>query len=502
MKVQPVILCGGSGTRLWPLSREHFPKQLLALDGDDTLLQATMRRLDGAMPELEESAPPLVVCNREHRFMVAEQLRSAGVRPGVLIPEPAGRGTAPALTVAALHARAEGDPVLLVMPADHAIQDLPAFHDAVARGAALAAAGDIVTFGVPPGLAETGYGYIRVGLEFEPLVRPHAYCVDQFVEKPDHATARSYVGSGEYLWNSGIFALRASVWLAALERLRPDILEACELAWRGGSREGDAYALDEEAFSRCPEDSIDYAVMERLGGTDAGGAPRAAVVTLEAGWSDVGAWDALWQIGRKDYDGNVVHGDVCAVETRDALLYSQHRLLACVGLSGVVVIETPDAVLVARRDKGQQVKEVVARLRRETRAECIDHRKVHRPWGSYDSVDLGERFQVKRITVNPGAALSLQRHYHRAEHWVVVSGTASVTRGGEELLLTENQSIHIPLGVMHRLANPGKLPLQVIEVQTGSYLGEDDIERHHDAYGRVDRALALAPAPKSQAGRA
>ncbi|MGA7986251.1 MAG: mannose-1-phosphate guanylyltransferase/mannose-6-phosphate isomerase, partial [Burkholderiales bacterium] len=349
------------------------------------------------------------------------------------------------------------------------------------------------------GLAETGYGYIRVGPEFEPFVRPRAYCVDQFVEKPDLATARSYVGSGEYLWNSGIFALRASVWLAALERLRPEMLEACERAWRGGSRQGDALLLDDAAFCDCPEDSIDYAVMERLGG--AGSVARAAVVRLEAGWSDVGAWDALWQIGRKDYDGNVVHGDVCALETRDALLYSQHRLVACVGLSGVVVVETPDAVLVARRDKGQQVKEVVARLKRETRAECVNHRKVHRPWGSYDSVDLGDRFQVKRITVNPGASLSLQRHYHRAEHWIVVSGTARITRGDEELLLAENQSIHIPLGVMHRLANPGKLPLQVIEVQTGAYLGEDDIERHHDAYGRADRALALAPAPQTQGGR-
>ena len=499
MKVQPVILCGGAGTRLWPLSREHFPKQLLALDGDDTLLQATARRLDRATPELEESAPPIVVCNREHRFMVAEQLRAAGLRLGTLIPEPAGRGTAAALTVAALHARAEGDPVLLAMPADHVIRDLPAFRDAVARGVSLASAEDVVTFGVPPDLAETGYGYIRVGVEFEPFQRPRAYCVDRFVEKPDLATARSYVGSGEYLWNSGIFALRASVWLAALARLRPDILEACERAYREGSRQGDAYVPGEEAFSGCPEDSIDYAVMERLGG-GAGSVARAAVVRLEAGWSDVGAWDALWQVGRKDDDGNVVHGDVCAVETRDALLYSQHRLVACVGLSGVVVVETPDAVLVARRDKGQLVKEVVARLKRETRAECVNHRKVHRPWGSYDSVDLGERFQVKRITVNPGAALSLQRHYHRAEHWIVVSGTARITRGDDELLLGENQSIHIPLGVMHRLANPGRLPLQVIEVQTGAYLGEDDIERHHDAYGRAD--LALAPAPMVQGGRA
>ena len=346
MKVQPVILCGGAGTRLWPLSREHFPKQLLALDGDDTLLQATARRLDGAMPELEESAAPIVVCNREHRFMVAEQLRAAGLPLGTLIPEPAGRGTAPALTLAALHARAAGDPVLLVMPADHVIQDLPAFQDAVARGVSLASAEDVVTFGVPPGLAETGYGYIRVGVEFEPFQRPRAYCVDQFVEKPDLATARGYVGSGEYLWNSGIFALRASVWLAALERARPDILEACERAYREGGRQGDAYVPGEEAFSACPEDSIDYAVMERLG-CGAGSAARAAVVRLEVGWSDVGAWDTLWQVGRKDYDGNVVHGDVCAVETRDALLYSQHRLLTCVGLSGVVVIETPVLIEIA-----------------------------------------------------------------------------------------------------------------------------------------------------------
>lgn len=493
MKVLPVILCGGSGTRLWPLSREQFPKQLLALEGTETLLQATVRRLERAAPEVDIQPSPVIVCNREHRFMVAEQLRDAGVKARPIIPEPAARGTAPALTLAALHVVSEEDMVLLVMPADHVVREPEPFHDAVARGVALAASGHLVTFGVPPVLAETGYGYIRLGEEIEPGLRPTAHRVAAFAEKPDLPTARRYVASREYLWNSGIFVLRASLWLDVLGRIRPDILLACEHAYRAGGWRGDAYAVDEEAFAACPEDSIDYAVMEHVG-PGGGASCQSAVVTLDAGWSDVGAWDALWQIGRKDYDGNVVHGDVCAVDTQDALLYSQHRLLACVGLSGVVVVETPDAVLVARRDKAQQVKDVVARLKRETRRECIAHRKVYRPWGNYESIDVGERFQVKRLTVHPGAALSLQKHYHRAEHWCVVRGTARVTRGDEEILLTENQSIYIPVGVKHRLENPGRLPLHVIEVQSGPYLGEDDLVRYEDVYGRADKALSVAEA--------
>ncbi len=492
MKIVPVILCGGAGTRLWPLSREQHPKQLLALQGEVTLLQATARRLDGIKPDLERPGAPIVVCNAEYRFMVAEQLRAAGVRARALIPEPVGRGTAPALTLAALHALADGDPVLVAMPSDHLIDDLAAFHDAVARGAGFAEQDTVVTFGAPTVSPETGYGYIRAGEELDPGPHPSAYRVEGFVEKPDAVTARTYVASGAYLWNSGIFAVRASAWIRVLGAVRPEILEACERAYREGCASADAYAVDAEAFACCPEDSIDCAVMERLGG-GAEQVARAAVVRLEAGWSDVGAWDALWQVGRKDYHGNVIQGDVCAVDARDSLLLAQHRLVACVGLSGVVVVETPDAVLVTRRDKVQKVKEVVAHLKSGARPECVAHRKVHRPWGSFDSVDFGERFQVKRIVVRPGAALSLQRHFHRAEHWVVVRGTARVTRGDEVFLLTENQSTYIPLGVMHRLENPGRVPLEIVEVQSGAYLGEDDIVRYDDAYGRAAEEGAGKP---------
>ena len=494
MKILPVILCGGAGTRLWPLSREQHPKQLLALQGEVTLLQATARRLDGIKPELEQPCSPIVVCNAEYRFMVAEQLRAAGVRARAIIPEPAGKGTAPALTLAALHARAEGDPILLAMPSDHLIGNLPAFLDAVARGASFAEQGMLVTFGVPAVSPETGYGYIHVGEEVDPGWRPSAHRVESFVEKPDAVSARKYVASNAYLWNSGIFALRASTWLRMLAELRPDILDACERAYRGGRAGAEVYAVDAEAFAACPEDSIDCAVMERLGRV-AQPVTAAVVVRLEAGWSDVGAWDALWQVGRKDYDGNVMRGDVCAVDAHDSLVLAQHRLVACVGLSGVVVVETPDAVLVTRRDKVQKVKEVVTRLKSGARPECVAHRKVQRPWGSYDSVDFGERFQVKRIVVHPGAALSLQKHFHRAEHWVVVRGTARVTRDEEVFLLTENQSTYIPVGVTHRLENPGRLALEIIEVQSGAYLGEDDIVRYDDAYGRVAAEAAGAAKP-------
>ena len=496
MKIQPVILCGGSGTRLWPLSREQHPKQLLAFNGDSlSLLQHTARRLDGLAINPAPPAAPLVLTNEAHRYMVAGQLRAIGVEPAAVILEPAGKGTAPALTLAALHAVADGDPVLVVMPSDHAISGGAAFHDAVLRGAALAADGCIVAFGVPPESPETGYGYIRAGEEVYPGRTPPAHVIGSFVEKPDVETARRYVESGTYLWNSGMFLARCSTWIETLGRLRPEMLDACERAQRLGARDGDFYRVDARAFAECPQDSIDYAVMERLGAQRArGGGPAAVVVSLQAGWSDVGAWDALWKIGEKDGDGNVMSGDVCAVDTRGSLVVAEHRLVACVGVDDVVVVETPDAVMVARRDRAQDVKAIVSRLKGQARPECQNHRKVYRPWGSYDGLDSGERFQVKRIIVNPGAALSLQLHYHRAEHWVVVRGTARVTRGEEVFLLTENQSTYIPLGVRHRLENPGRVPLEIIAVQSGAYRGEDDIVRFEDTYGRAPAPAAEAPA--------
>jgi mannose-1-phosphate guanylyltransferase/mannose-6-phosphate isomerase len=473
--IQPVILCGGSGTRLWPLSREHHPKPLHALNGARTLLQETLTRSGG----LDGSVEPLVICNEAHRFLVAEQLKRIGAKPKAIVLEPKGRGTAPALTLAAVHAVTADDPVLLVMPSDHAIARNDAFIRAVQRGAALAHRGYMVAFGVPPSAAETGYVYIRVG---RPTGEAEANFIEAFVEKPDAARAREYLEAKSYLWNAGIFAVRASVWIDAIGSLRKDILAACERAYRQGRRDGAFLRVDDEVFGRCPSDSIDYAVMERI--IERPSPPEAVVVRLDAGWSDVGAWDSLWEIGEKDAAGNVVHGDVHLADTANALVVAQHRLVACVGLDDVVVVETPDAVMVARKDRAQAVGKLVSALKAEGRAETLAHRKVHRPWGTYDSIERGERFQVKRIVVEPGAALSLQMHYHRAEHWIVVRGTARVTRGEESFLLTENESTYIPPGTRHRLENPGRLPLELIEVQSGSYLGEDDIVRIEDAYGR------------------
>jgi mannose-1-phosphate guanylyltransferase/mannose-6-phosphate isomerase len=462
----PVILSGGSGTRLWPLSREAYPKQFLPLAGTDTMLQATWRRV----APLATSAP-IVVANEDHRFMVAEQLREAGCTPGAILLEPVGRNTAPAIAVAALQATAGGeDPLLLVLPSDHVIADTVAFRAAVGRAAAAAATGRLVTFGIVPTGPETGYGYIKAGAGDD--VR----AVERFVEKPDAATAQGYVASGEYFWNSGMFLFRASRYLEELGRHQPQMLAACRGAFDAARRDEDFVRLDKDAFAACPSDSIDYAVMEKTA--------DAAVLPISVGWNDVGSWSALWEVAEQDGDGNAHHGDVIALDCRDTLAWANGRLVAMIGLRDVVVVDTDDAVLVAHKNQVQEVKTVVARLKAAGRPEPTLHRKVYRPWGSYDSIDMGERFQVKRITVSPGAALSLQMHHHRAEHWIVVSGTARVTRGEDTLLLSENQSTYIPLGVTHRLENPGKVPLELIEVQSGSYLGEDDIVRFEDVYGR------------------
>ena len=464
----PVILSGGSGTRLWPLSRQAYPKQFLALAGEDTMLQATWQRV----AELA-SAAPLVVANEDHRFMVAEQLRELGCTPAAIVLEPVGRNTAPAIAVAALQATADGtDPLLLVLPSDHVIADAAGFRAAVAAATPAAQNGKLVTFGIVPTAAETGYGYIQAVAGGDAPVR----AVARFVEKPDAATAAQYLASGQYFWNSGMFLFQASRYLAELERHAPAMLAACRKAFAAAARDADFVRLDKAAFAACPSDSIDYAVMEKTA--------DAAVLPIDVGWNDVGSWSALWEVAQQDGDGNAHHGDVIALDCRDTLAWGDHRLVAMIGLRDIVVVDSDDALLVAHKDHVQDVKEVVARLKAEGRSESNLHRKVYRPWGAYDSIDMGERFQVKRITVNPGAALSLQMHHHRAEHWIVVSGTAEVTRGEEVLLLSENQSTYIPLGVTHRLRNPGKVALELIEVQSGSYLGEDDIVRFEDVYGR------------------
>jgi mannose-1-phosphate guanylyltransferase/mannose-6-phosphate isomerase len=489
MRVQPVILSGGSGTRLWPLSREAYPKQFLALTSEHTMLQETARRLDGLPEENPHMGmgllDPIVVCNDAHRFLVAEQFRVLERQAAAIILEPEGRNTAPALALAALQATHAGqDPILMVMPADHLIHDEAEFRHVVAHGATLAQEGAVITFGIVPSKPETGYGYIRKGEPFQGAHRNEpAFLLQSFVEKPDLETARGYVDSGEYYWNSGIFMMQASVWLDLLERFRPDIAEACRKAAEQGRWDGDFTRIDKAAFHACPSDSIDYAVMEKLSG--ARSEDRVALVLpLDVGWSDVGAWSALWEVREQDGMGNVLDGDAFVHDASNNLLIANSRMLAAVGVDNLIVVETPDAVLVASRERSQDVKAVTQFLKREQRHEFRHHQRMHRPWGDFESIDSGERYQVKRLTVSPGASLSLQMHHHRAEHWIVVSGTARVTCDDRVILLSENQSTYIPVGARHRLENPGKIPLEMIEVQSGSYLGEDDILRFEDLYNR------------------
>ena len=499
--IRPVVLAGGSGTRLWPLSRQNHPKQFLPLFGERSLFQESLLRVVG----MDGASVPVVVCNEAHRFLVLRQMRELQANAASVIVEPAVRSTAPALTLAALRLldtepESSADAVMLVMPADHLVTDTDSFRTAVEQGLPLAAGGDVVTFGVLPTGPETGFGYIRKG---RPVPRdgttgsaaygPVAHHVVEFVEKPDLETALGYLDGGEHLWNSGIFMMRPSVWLSELERFRPDISRACRAAVSGGSVDGEFFRPAAE-FSECPAESIDYAVMEKGPRHAAKGAEASrsacsgySVVTLDAGWSDVGAWSAMWEKGEHDPDGNVIQGDVYAESTKDSLLLARHRLLATVGLRDVVVVETPDALLVAGKDRVQDVRRIVHRLKADGRSQQESHRKVHRPWGSYEVVDEGEGFQVKRLIVDPGATLSLQKHRHRAEHWVVVKGTARVTIGDERFTLSQNESTYVPQEASHRLENPGDVPLEIVEVQTGDYLGEDDIVRLQDDYGRVEQ---------------
>ena len=468
--ILPVILAGGSGTRLWPLSRKHYAKQYLALDGATTMLQATVARIGDL-----HCAAPLVICNEETRFLAAEQMRQIGQDKALILLEPAGRNTAPAIALAAFEAVATGgDPVMLVMPADHRITNLGAFTAAVVAAVPLALSDHLVTFGITPTNPETGYGYIRSGAE---ISGGGALNIDAFVEKPDLATAEGYVATGGYFWNSGIFLFRASRYLAELEALRPDILDACCAAHAGKESDLNFVRFNEAAFLACPDVSIDYAVMEKTSAS--------VVVPLDAGWSDIGSWSALWDASEKNGDGNCEIGDVLSLNGTGNYINAGSRMVAAVGLENMVVVETKDAVFVAPKYRVGEIKGLIAQMTKQGRPELDHHREVVRPWGKYDCINIGERYQVKRITVNPGAKLSVQKHYHRAEHWIVVRGCAKVTRGDETILLSENQSAYIPLGEIHALENPGKIPLDLIEVQSGSYLGEDDIVRLDDRYGRV-----------------
>lgn len=469
--IVPVILAGGSGTRLWPLSRELYPKQLIDIYNENTMLQNTLLRLE----KVNDLAAPVVVCNEAHRFMTAEQLRGINIEPHAIILEPCGRNTAPAIALAAEKLLEKGeDPLMLVLPADHVIENIDPFHEKIMEGRDLAEKGFLITFGIVPVSPETGYGYIKKGPRLHDLSQ--ACTIDSFVEKPDKNRALELVASNQYCWNSGMFMFRASVIVKELALYAPEMLSLCRQVIESGKQDLDFFRIDGKIFEKVKSDSIDYAVMEK---TDKG-----VMIPLDAGWNDLGSFDALWQTGDKDQNANVLKGDVLTQDVKESYIHGESRLVAAVGLEKFVIVETKDAILVSPRDRVQDVKKIVQQLKALNRKEPITHRKVYRPWGNYETIDMSQRYQVKRITVKPGAKLSLQKHFHRAEHWTIVSGTALVTRGDEEILLKEDQSTYISLGTLHRLENPGKIPLEMIEVQSGSYLGEDDIVRFEDVYGR------------------
>ena len=471
MQLIPVILSGGSGSRLWPLSRAAYPKQLLSLTGPDTLIQQTAKRASS----LPGTASPLIVCNHEHRFLVAEQLHEAGLPPLDILLEPVGRNTAPAIAAAAFRCMEE-DPesIMLVLPADHLLGDFEKFQAAVKKAVAAASRKKLVTFGIKPAFPETGYGYIKKGRG----ISEDLYEIENFVEKPGKSDAEKYLSTGDYLWNSGMFMFRPDIYLAELERLQPEMYKNCRKAYERASRDLDFLRLDANAFQECPSDSIDYAIMEKTS--------RGVVVGLDSPWNDIGSWDSLWNVSSRDSSDNVLQGDVIAEDVSGSLLFAGKRLLAALGIKNLIVVETPDAVLVADRKRSQDIKRIVNYLKEKGREEFLFHSKVYRPWGSYEGLVSGDRFQVKLIIVKPGAKLSVQMHHHRAEHWIIVKGTARIQKGDETILLTENQSTFIPLGTVHSLENPGKIPLELIEVQSGSYLGEDDIIRLEDKYGRKE----------------
>lgn len=465
----PVILSGGSGTRLWPLSRALRPKQLLSLVSNHTMIQDTVTRLQG----VQEISDPIIVCNEEHRFTIAEQMREIDVRPQAIILEPCGRNTAPAVAISSFKSQNQSDdPVLLVLPADHVIANKASFHDAITTGYKAALENKLVTFGIIPGSPETGYGYIKSGES----LGEGLFEVEKFVEKPDLATAKEYVDNGSYYWNSGMFMFKASVYLNELKDHNSEMYSCSESALNKASEDMDFIRLDKTTFESCPSDSIDYAVMEKT--------TNAAVIPVDIDWNDIGSWSALWEVGESDSEGNVTHGDVILEDSTNSYVHADNRLVTTVGLNNHIIVETADAVLVAHRDKAQDVKSIVEKLKKANRDEAVIHRKAYRPWGAYECIDHDARFQVKRITVSPGASLSLQLHHHRSEHWIVVQGTAKVTCGDKEFIMSENESTYIPLGERHRLENAGKIPLELIEVQTGTYLGEDDIVRFDDVYGR------------------
>lgn len=481
MKLAPVILAGGGGTRLWPLSREHYPKQFINLFNDRSMLQNTLSRLQGLEQQMQVE-PPLVVCNEVHRFLVADQCEDIGQPPQNIVLESKGRNTAPALTIAALALMQDGnDPIMLMMPADHMIKDIQQFQQAIYVASRFVEQDYLFTFGIAPAYPDTGYGYIHYD---QPTESDAGFTINPvlgFKEKPDESTAQSYIDAGDYLWNSGIFMMKASVWLQHMEHYNPDIVKACRQAFTGGEQDGQFYRLEALSFAECRSDSIDIGVMEKL---LADNSSHVLTIPIDIGWSDMGAWSSIWQHGQLDENGNCLDTDVLAMDTRNTLVKTRNRLIAAIGCDNLVIVDTDDVTLVASKDKTQDVKQVVEQLKLEERNECLEHVKVHRPWGTYQSVDNGESFQVKRIVVKPGKKLSLQMHHKRAEHWVVVKGTATVTRGEDVFELRENESTFIPLGVKHRLENATTEPLEIIEVQSGTYLGEDDIVRFDDDFGR------------------